>query len=69
MILEKVFRVFREKGVNVQMISQGASKVNISLIVNDSEAEQCVQAVHSALFPSGRSDRGSIDDSISLLPN
>ncbi|KAH7852892.1 hypothetical protein Vadar_030609 [Vaccinium darrowii] len=68
-ILEKVFRVFREKDVNVQMISQGASKVNISLIVNDSEAEQCVKAIHSALFPSGSSDRGSLNDSISLSPN
>lgn len=51
-ILEKVFCVFREKGVNVQMISQGASKVNISLIVNDDEAESCVKALHAAFFES-----------------
>ncbi|KAI5068518.1 hypothetical protein GOP47_0016863 [Adiantum capillus-veneris] len=50
LILEKVFCVFREKGVNVQMISQGASKVNISLIVNDEEAESCVKALHAAFF-------------------
>jgi aspartate kinase len=50
LILEKVFQVFRSNGVNVQMISQGASKVNISLIVNDEEAEQCVRALHSAFF-------------------
>ncbi|CAN6485584.1 unnamed protein product [Victoria cruziana] len=50
LILEKVFYVLRTNGVNVQMISQGASKVNISLIVNDSEAEQCVKALHSAFF-------------------
>ncbi|KAG6601960.1 Aspartokinase 3, chloroplastic, partial [Cucurbita argyrosperma subsp. sororia] len=50
LILEKAFRVLRTNGVNVQMISQGASKVNISLIVNDSEAEQCVRALHSAFF-------------------
>ena len=35
------------------MISQGASKVNISLIVNDSEAESCVKALHSAFFNEG----------------
>ncbi|GAA0170865.1 amino acid kinase [Lithospermum erythrorhizon] len=52
LILEQVFRVLRANGVNVQMISQGASKVNISLIVNDSEAEQCVRALHSAFFES-----------------
>uniref|UniRef100_A0A0C9S660 aspartate kinase n=1 Tax=Wollemia nobilis TaxID=56998 RepID=A0A0C9S660_9CONI len=50
LILEKVFSVLRTNGVNVQMISQGASKVNISLIVNDSEAEQCVRALHDTFF-------------------
>lgn len=49
-ILEKVFNVLLMNGVNVQMISQGASKVNISLVVNDSEAKQCVRALHSAFF-------------------
>ncbi|XP_020234688.1 aspartokinase 2, chloroplastic isoform X2 [Cajanus cajan] len=52
LILEKAFRVLRTLGVTVQMISQGASKVNISLVVNDSEAEQCVRALHSAFFES-----------------
>ncbi|XP_061960970.1 aspartokinase 2, chloroplastic-like isoform X2 [Populus nigra] len=50
LILEKVFNVLHIKGINVQMISQGASKVNISLIVNDDEAEQCVRSLHSAFF-------------------
>ncbi|KAL3829435.1 hypothetical protein ACJIZ3_018237 [Penstemon smallii] len=50
LILEKAFHVLRTNRVNVQMISQGASKVNISLIVNDSEAEQCVRALHFAFF-------------------
>ncbi|KAK4272241.1 hypothetical protein QN277_020825 [Acacia crassicarpa] len=52
LILEKAFRVLRTLGVTVQMISQGASKVNISLVVNDSEAEQCVKALHSTFFES-----------------
>ncbi|KAK7315757.1 hypothetical protein VNO77_34329 [Canavalia gladiata] len=52
LILEKAFRVLRTLGVTVQMISQGASKVNISLVVNDSEAEQCVRALHSVFFES-----------------
>ncbi|GAB2257938.1 hypothetical protein Droror1_Dr00014098 [Drosera rotundifolia] len=50
LVLEKVFCIFRSNGINVQMISQGASKVNISLVVNDSEAEQCVTSLHSAFF-------------------
>ncbi|XP_024023719.1 aspartokinase 2, chloroplastic isoform X1 [Morus notabilis] len=53
LILEKAFHVLRTNDVNVQMISQGASKVNISLIVNDSEAERCVKALHQAFFESG----------------
>eukprot|EP00250_Pteridium_aquilinum_P016350 c23061_g1_i1 orf=1663-3459(-) len=68
-ILEKVFCVFREKGVNVQMISQGASKVNISLIVNDDEAEFCVKALHAAFFETSRateSAAGCSLDSTSL---
>ncbi|GAB2220730.1 hypothetical protein Droror1_Dr00008400 [Drosera rotundifolia] len=50
LILEKVFHILRSNGINVQKISQGASKVNISLVVNDSKAEQCVTSLHSAFF-------------------
>lgn len=50
LILEKAFRVLHTNGVNVQMISQGASKVNISMVVHDHEAEQCGRALHSAFF-------------------
>ncbi|KAK7395981.1 hypothetical protein VNO78_16637 [Psophocarpus tetragonolobus] len=56
LILEKAFHVLRTLGVTVQMISQGASKVNISLVVNDSEAEQCVRALHKAFFESELSE-------------
>ncbi|CAL9144458.1 unnamed protein product [Musa hybrid cultivar] len=53
LILEKAFNVLRKNGVNVQMISQGASKVNISLVVHDSEAQQCIRALHSSFFDNG----------------
>nr|AAD41796.1 precursor monofunctional aspartokinase [Glycine max] len=70
LILERLSRVLRTLGVTVQMISQGASKVNISLVVNDSEAEQCVRALHSAFFESELSElemdykngNGSVDE-------
>ncbi|XP_010250548.1 PREDICTED: aspartokinase 2, chloroplastic-like isoform X2 [Nelumbo nucifera] len=66
LILEKAFNVLRTNGVNVQMISQGASKVNISLIVNDSEAEQCVRALHYTFFERGvLSDVSSTSNSLS----
>ncbi|CAI5991942.1 unnamed protein product [Closterium sp. NIES-64] len=49
-ILEKVFGVFRRNGTNVQMISQGASKVNIALVVDDDEATELVQLLHKEFF-------------------
>ncbi|XAR58324.1 Aspartate kinase [Bertholletia excelsa] len=72
LILEKAFHVLHTNGVNVQMISQGASKVHISLIVHDSEAEQCVRALHSAFFTSDISEIdgecGSQNGSNGMLP-
>lgn len=49
-ILDDTFRILRENSVNVQMISQGASKVNIGLIVEDSEIEKCIQGLHKHFF-------------------
>jgi aspartate kinase len=49
-ILVKAFRICQFIGVTVQMISQGASKVNISFIVNDTEAAEVVKALHLDFF-------------------
>ena len=49
-ILARTFRICQLIGVNVQMISQGASKVNISFIVNDTEAPEVVKALHQDFF-------------------
>jgi aspartate kinase len=49
-ILEQIFGVCRGVGVQVQMVSQGASKVNISFIVNDEEAPELVKALHRHFF-------------------
>jgi aspartate kinase len=49
-ILERVFRVLCAEGVNVQMMSQGASKTNIALIVNDAEAKRALRALHKEFF-------------------
>eukprot|EP00890_Picochlorum_soloecismus_P004047 jgi/Picsp_1/4643/NSC_02013-R1_precursor monofunctional aspartokinase len=51
-ILERVFRVLGRDNVNVQMMSQGASKTNISLIVQDSEATHALRALHKEFFDS-----------------
>ncbi len=49
-ILASGFDALADEGINVQMISQGASKVNISMIVDDDQAEKTVQILHSAFF-------------------
>jgi aspartate kinase len=49
-ILSKGFAALDAEGINVEMISQGASKVNISMIVSDSEADKVVKTLHKAYF-------------------
>jgi len=49
-ILARAFRICQLIGITVQMVSQGASKVNISFIVNDNEAEEVVKALHIDFF-------------------
>ncbi len=52
-ILARSFTVCYNMGIQVQMISQGASKVNISFIVNDKEAAEVVKALHKTFFQEG----------------
>ena len=46
----QVFRVLGSEGINVQMMSQGASKTNISLIVKDTESKHALRALHKEFF-------------------
>jgi aspartate kinase len=49
-ILARAFRTCQFVGVPVQMVSQGASKVNISFIVEDNQAQEVIRAVHLDFF-------------------
>ncbi|MDR3312555.1 MAG: aspartate kinase [Spirochaetaceae bacterium] len=49
-ILAAAFAALKKQNINVQMISQGASKVNVSMICDDSEADTAVRTLHEALF-------------------
>jgi aspartate kinase len=49
-ILARSFRTCEILGVQVQMVSQGASKVNISFIVDDGEAADVLRALHEDFF-------------------
>jgi aspartate kinase len=49
-VLATVFRVFLDQNIHVEMMSQGASKVNISFILKDSDLEQAVLKLHECFF-------------------
>jgi aspartate kinase len=45
-----VFGAVKDAGVNVLMISQGASKINVAFIVDDQDVERAVRALHRRFF-------------------
>jgi aspartate kinase len=49
-----VFDAVRLAGVNVRMISQGASRNNVAFVVDDADAERAVRALHDRFFPAAR---------------
>ena len=49
-IIADGFSALAKQNINVQMISKGASKVNISMICDDSEADTVVKTLHQAYF-------------------
>lgn len=46
----KVFTALRDSDVNVEMISQGANKINLSFLIDDSAIPRAIPALHKALF-------------------
>ena len=49
-VMAVVFQVMSALGVQVEMMSQGASKVNISLVVPGEREIEVVQALHACFF-------------------
>ena len=49
-VLEAMFRVLSDKGIQVEMLSQGASKVNISIVVRDEDLDEALAALHDYFF-------------------
>jgi aspartate kinase len=49
-VLATVFRVFLAENIHVEMMSQGASKVNISFILSDDQLESAVLNLHKCFF-------------------
>ena len=49
-VLATVFRSFSAHGIKVEMMSQGASKVNISFIVREDQIDNAILKLHSCFF-------------------
>jgi len=49
----EVFGVMAKEGINIELISQGASEINITFVVSDAHVEQALRALHTH-FMSGR---------------
>ena len=59
-VLATVFRSFCASGIKVEMMSQGASKVNISFIVREDQIEDAIFKLHSCFFED-KCDYGKIE--------
>lgn len=49
-VLATVFQVFAAQGIKVEMMSQGASKVNISFIVDQKDLNEAIFHLHQCFF-------------------
>ncbi|KAG8459880.1 hypothetical protein KFE25_010929 [Diacronema lutheri] len=55
-VMAVVFSVMARLGIQVEMMSQGASKVNISLVVPEEREKEAVSALHKCFFEDGQCD-------------
>ncbi|GAC1436833.1 MAG: lysine-sensitive aspartokinase 3 [Terriglobales bacterium] len=51
-IAASVFSTIADAGVNIRMISQGASEINISFVIKEDDVPKAVRHLHSRFFPS-----------------
>ena len=49
-VLATAFRVFHTQGIQVEMMSQGASKVNISFVLKTSQIDDAILNLHMCFF-------------------
>lgn len=50
-IAASVFNTVAEAGVNIRMISQGASEINISFVISEADVPMAVRQLHEHFFP------------------
>lgn len=49
-VAAKIFSILAEANISVEMVSQGASEINVSFIVKNEDADKAVKALHAGFF-------------------
>jgi len=49
-IISRTFTILEKSKINIEMVSQGASKINITFIVNGTDAKKAVKVLHNEYF-------------------
>jgi len=57
-VAAKVFGAVARQGINVIMIAQGSSELNLAFVVNDRDCEQAVRALHDEFELAGKTGKG-----------
>lgn len=52
-VMERIFGTLRKASIPVRMISVGASRINVSLVVDQADGAKAVQALHREFFAAG----------------
>ena len=47
-VAAKIFTAVAQKGINVRMIAQGSSEINVSFVVKEKNGSETVRAIHRA---------------------
>ena len=50
LLLEKAFHALTVNNINTIMVSKGASKVNVSIVVEEKDGARALEALHSEFF-------------------
>lgn len=50
-IAGKMFNTLADADVNIEMISQGASEINISCVIDEFNADKALKIIHDHLLP------------------
>lgn len=66
-----MFTTLAEQNINIEMISQGANEINISCVIDETNAIRALQAIHSKLLdaPLNENFENAVNDRLEQIKN